>query len=57
MGIYLIQIPLMHYERLLFGMTLEDPIYRMVMPLFTYLVALIIIMLMKKVPGLRYIVP
>ena len=57
LGIYLIQIPLMHYERLLFGMTLEDPIYRMVMPLFTYLVALIIIMLMKKVPGLRYIVP
>lgn len=60
-GIYLSHILVMHYELLLFsslfGMDSKSWIYRFLCPFLTYAISVLIVLLLKKIPFIRRIVP
>lgn len=56
-GIYLMHIPIMQLEGKLFGLTSKTIIWRFLFPFLTYTICVGIVLLLKKIPFLRRIVP
>ena len=56
-GVYLIHIPIMLLERQIFQIAPKSIIYRFLFPFLTYAICVGIVLLLKKIPFLRRIVP
>ena len=56
-GIYLIHIPILQIEQRAFGITSKNAIYRFLCPFLTYAICVCIVLILKKIPLLRKIVP
>lgn len=56
-GIYLIHQMVMYYERAIIGFATDSFVYRVLAPMLTYAIALGIVFVAKRVPGVRKVMP